>query len=228
MSSVATVAASAELAEDRIEMIVDEIRCVMPFVGVCITSKPDLMGKTKVVFSWGYPDNMIRHLTSKAFLDEWRGLEPLPRGTRLKETWNLDPLPGTVQDYVLPAGFGGGVSIPLQSGTEAFGGMHFSTESAQDISNLTHQGLCLIAPAINNLADAVPLRDTSGLLSSREREVLELVARGRSNAQIAAELFISTSTTATHIEHILSKLGVANRAHAAVLGMRLRLIPAHC
>lgn len=57
-------------------------------------------------------------------------------------------------------------------------------------------------------------------LSAREREVLALVARGMKNAEIAAALFISPKTAEHHVGSILSKLGVPNRAAAAVYAMR--------
>ncbi len=52
-------------------------------------------------------------------------------------------------------------------------------------------------------------------LTAREREVLELVAQGRSNASIARELVISEKTVGHHVSHILAKLGARNRAEAA-------------
>lgn len=54
-------------------------------------------------------------------------------------------------------------------------------------------------------------------LSRREREVLELLARGATNAQIARELFITEATTKAHVTHILRKLGARNRVEAASL-----------
>jgi DNA-binding CsgD family transcriptional regulator len=59
-----------------------------------------------------------------------------------------------------------------------------------------------------------PPTDVCGL-TPREVHVLTLVALGRSNAQIAADLFITYRTVATHIEHILAKLGVGSRTAAA-------------
>ncbi|WP_433296254.1 ATP-binding protein [Actinoplanes sp. CA-030573] len=52
-------------------------------------------------------------------------------------------------------------------------------------------------------------------LTSRELDVLRVLARGRSNAQIAAELFVSANTVATHVARILGKLGVTSRTEAA-------------
>ena len=56
-----------------------------------------------------------------------------------------------------------------------------------------------------------------------EREVLALVAKGLTNRQIAAELFISVKTAGAHVSNILTKLGVARRAQAAAIAERLRL-----
>ena len=59
-----------------------------------------------------------------------------------------------------------------------------------------------------------------GELTSREQEVLDLLVLGMSNAQIAQSLFISEKTAGHHVSHILSKLGVRNRAEAAAYGAR--------
>ncbi|MFB9839836.1 response regulator transcription factor, partial [Actinoallomurus acaciae] len=60
-------------------------------------------------------------------------------------------------------------------------------------------------------------------LTPREQEVLRLVAEGRSNRDIAEELFISAKTASVHVSNILGKLGVASRGEAAATAHRLRL-----
>ncbi len=53
-------------------------------------------------------------------------------------------------------------------------------------------------------------------LTAREREILDLIAQGHSNAKIAARLFVSPKTVGNHISHIFTKLQVADRAHAII------------
>jgi class 3 adenylate cyclase len=63
-------------------------------------------------------------------------------------------------------------------------------------------------------------------LSSREREVLELLVDGRTNREIGQLLFISEKTASVHVTHILDKMGAANRVEAASMATRLGLEPA--
>ncbi|MGW4642322.1 helix-turn-helix transcriptional regulator [Sphaerisporangium sp. NPDC004334] len=72
-----------------------------------------------------------------------------------------------------------------------------------------------------------PASGEAGLgLTAREHEVLRLVAAGRSNREIAAELFISSKTVSVHVSNILAKLGVSSRGEAAATAHRLHLFTA--
>jgi NarL family two-component system response regulator LiaR len=70
-----------------------------------------------------------------------------------------------------------------------------------------------------------PARDPLAQLSPRETDVLTLLARGRSNKEIATQLSISEETVKTHVSNILSKLHLADRTQAAIFGLQQRLVP---
>ena len=67
-------------------------------------------------------------------------------------------------------------------------------------------------------------RFTENDLSEREREVLALVARGLTNKEIGARLFLSDHTVRNHVSRILQKLGLSRRSEAAAVAVRRRLI----
>ncbi len=89
-------------------------------------------------------------------------------------------------------------------------------------------GETLIDPAVaarlvHAIADRPHLPEPDAL-TRREREVLELITRGRSNKRIALELGIAEKTVKTHVGHLLAKLGVADRTQAALLAVREGLV----
>ncbi|GGT30393.1 DNA-binding response regulator [Streptomyces kurssanovii] len=82
------------------------------------------------------------------------------------------------------------------------------------------EGRTVLSPAVaSRLVSHVrtPAAPGNEGLSAREREVLELVAKGTSNRAIARELFISEATVKTHLTHIFGKLGAKDRAAAVAL-----------
>lgn len=73
-------------------------------------------------------------------------------------------------------------------------------------------------------AEHAPEDESLGVLTSREREVLQLVAAGLSNAEIATELFISAATARTHVGRVLMKLGARDRAQLVVIAFQTGLV----
>jgi DNA-binding NarL/FixJ family response regulator len=83
----------------------------------------------------------------------------------------------------------------------------------------------LLAQGIRSAADpAPPVAPGRDVLSAREVEVLELVSRGMTSRQIGRDLYISPETVKTHVERILDKLGVADRAAAVRVAMERGLL----
>jgi DNA-binding NarL/FixJ family response regulator len=62
-------------------------------------------------------------------------------------------------------------------------------------------------------------------LSRREQEVLALIAEGKTNREIGERLFISQKTVGVHVGNILAKLGASGRVEAAMVAIRLELVP---
>jgi len=112
----------------------------------------------------------------------------------------------------------------LEAGASAFVAKDAPAEDV--VSAARHAVVSPRSFSASDLAEAMRRRLTpSGpQLSPREREVLQLLSDGLGVAAIARQLFISESTTKTHISKLYEKLGAANRAQALMTAMRLGLI----
>ncbi|MEU7689873.1 response regulator transcription factor [Microbispora sp. SCL1-1] len=87
-----------------------------------------------------------------------------------------------------------------------------------------HGGQVLLAPEAAEAMLAGPAdreqADAGAALTDREREVLRLLAAGRSNREIARELVVAEKTVKTHVSNVLMKLGVQDRTQAALYAVR--------
>jgi DNA-binding NarL/FixJ family response regulator len=102
-----------------------------------------------------------------------------------------------------------------------------------------HTGDAVVAPSatrrlLAHVATGVestqpdPLPDPRlATLTEREREVLELIARGLSNGEISATLYLSETTVKTHVRRVLAKLGVRDRVQAVVVAYESGLASPH-
>jgi DNA-binding NarL/FixJ family response regulator len=82
----------------------------------------------------------------------------------------------------------------------------------------------LIAHYLGSVAVTPSAAGRLSVLTGREREVLTLVARGLSNAEIATALCLSESTVKTHLGRILAKLDLRDRVQAVILGYESGLV----
>ncbi|ROO51135.1 LuxR family two component transcriptional regulator [Micromonospora sp. Llam0] len=87
-----------------------------------------------------------------------------------------------------------------------------------------HRGESVLAPSAAGRLMGRVRRPTGLVLSSREREVLQMVADGAGNREAARRLFISEASIKTHLQHIYDKLGVRDRAAAVAEGYRRGLL----
>jgi DNA-binding NarL/FixJ family response regulator len=123
----------------------------------------------------------------------------------------------------------------LRAGASGFLLKDASPEQLIAAIHLVAEGEAVLAPTVTRrVVEAfarIPaaddaLRGALESLTAREREVLRLLARGRSNAEIARELFVSEATAKTHVRHVLSKLDLRDRVQAVVFAYESGLVRA--
>ena len=123
------------------------------------------------------------------------------------------------------------VTAAILAGASGYVLKESAVEEVVDALHAAVAGQSPVSPRVasfllTQVREQAPLPDAGdrAALSAREREVLTLLAHGRSNQEIADELVISQSTVRNHISSILIKLHVDNRTQAAVRAVRSRLV----
>jgi DNA-binding NarL/FixJ family response regulator len=122
----------------------------------------------------------------------------------------------------------------LRAGAGGFLLKDVPPEALVDAISVVARGDALLAPSVTRrlldrfVTKLAPARaeeqQALATLTGRERDVLLLVARGKSNAEIADELFVSETTVKTHVSHALMKLGLRDRVQAVVLAYEAGLV----
>lgn len=109
----------------------------------------------------------------------------------------------------------------LQAGARAYLLKGMSGDELMDAIRAVHAGKSRIPPIV---AERLAGRMGGHSLTGRELEVLKLIVSGKSNKEIGAELSISEATVKTHINSILSKLGVSDRTQAATTALQRGIV----
>ena len=121
----------------------------------------------------------------------------------------------------------------LRSGASGFLLKDARPEVLLDSIRQAHTGGAVIAPSTTRrllqtvIADPAPPTEHAQKLerlTAREREVFQLIAQGKSNAEIGDELFMAEPTVKTHVRNILAKLGVRDRIHAVILAYETGIV----
>ena len=123
----------------------------------------------------------------------------------------------------------------LRAGASGYLLKNTDPDDLADAVRAVGHGHALLAPEVTRRVisqlDTVPSSPQAahhdsrlGLLTAREREVLGLIARGLSNAEIAGELYLGEATVKTHVSSVLSKLHLRDRVQAVVLAYETGLI----
>ncbi|HKE50773.1 MAG TPA: response regulator transcription factor [Actinomycetes bacterium] len=148
----------------------------------------------------GDPDRRrVRLLSDYYSLRQWRG-EPL------------------FVDCLRATGVIRSLMVPLTGGPGHSPRLVLARTSGSDFSQKNRALLSLVRPHLNELyRRSRRSPDRAGALTPRQRELIALVARGLSNREIAAELFLAPGTVRKHLENIFERLGVSSRLAAVAL-----------
>ena len=145
------------------------------------------------------------------------GTEPAPPKVVMLTTFDLD-------DYVYEALRAGASGFLLKDSPRADLIAAVRAAAAGDALLAPSVTRRLIEAFARRPAELAPAPSRLAALTARERDVLLLLARGRTNAEIAAALFVSEATVKTHVGNLLAKLGLRDRVQAVILAYEAGIV----
>jgi len=118
------------------------------------------------------------------------------------------------------------IHVALAAGAAGYLLKDADADQVGEAVRAAHRGEVHLDPVVaRQLTKAIAApQQTAAALTAREREILVLVAQGKSNRDIAEALVISERTARTHISHVLTKLGLTSRTQAALWAVREGLV----
>jgi DNA-binding NarL/FixJ family response regulator len=210
-------------------LIADDHRLVRAGFRLILEAQPDIEVVGEAADGLTAVDLATRHRPDVILMDiRMPRLDGLEAARRLIDTSSDSARTGDPPRIVILTTFDLDeyVYAALQTGASGFLLKDVSPEQLVAAVRTVAVGDALLAPSITRrlierYAQAAPsvgvVPDALERLTAREMEVFRLVARGMSNAEIAAQLVVSEATVKTHVAGVLGKLGLRNRAQAVVL-----------
>ncbi|MGW0421010.1 response regulator [Streptomyces sp. NPDC003015] len=217
-------------------LIADDEPMIRAGVRAVLASDPDMEIVAEAGDGHEAVELVLRHRPAVAVLDiRMPGLNGIDAAAEIRST---APSTGVVMlttfgedDYILRALGGGATGFLIKSGEpeELITGVRAVADGAAYLSPKVASRVVahLAATGAGTLAGRrSAARTRVDSLTAREREVLALLGRGLSNGQIARRLHVVEGTVKAHVSSILARLGVDNRAAAAVVAHEAGIVPA--
>ncbi|WP_430331343.1 response regulator transcription factor [Rhodococcus sp. ACT016] len=225
-----TVAADQDLLASRAPVTVahgllSRWSAELGYVAAAITYRRRGDRAHQVLANGGYAAPVAEYLAGE-FVDDARIFDHIRVASGRPVCWEDVPdfeRTPAVEDVLRPSGFreGSSVALGLDRG-RVTSVLHVSFARPQ-VDSTARAGIEALARQCRRIVTDQGDREAFRL-SSREHEILALVAQGASNAEIAAELLISRRTVATHLENIFAKTGTRSRVRLAVRATELGIL----
>ncbi|RFU36783.1 DNA-binding response regulator [Actinomadura logoneensis] len=202
-------------------LLVDDERLIRAGLAAIINAEPDLTVVGEAADGAEVPDAVARTAPDVVLMDV-----RMPRLDGIQATRRLIAAGGTPPKIIVVTTFENDEYVydALKAGADGFLLKRTRPEEIlQGIRTVVHGESLLFPAAIRALAaehapgGGAAGAEWHGRLTEREADVLRLMARGRSNAEIAAELFVSPQTVKTHVGNVLAKLQARDRTQAVIL-----------